>query len=82
MATYETLESGGVAHLIEKIKECCEAAGPAYQPDGTSSQIVLGDGTTIDISTFLTNNIETIRTALGLATTEHAGLVPQLPQVK
>lgn len=57
-------------------------AGPAgenYKPGGTDSQIVLGDGSTIDISVFITNNIETIRDALGLATAEHMGLVPKLP---
>ena len=58
-------------------------AGPAgkdFKPGGTASQLVLGDGSTKDISTFITENIEAIRTALGLATTEHMGLVPQLPQ--
>lgn len=51
----------------------------SYKPGGTSSQILLGDGTAQDISAFITGNIEAIRAALGLATTEHMGLVPQLP---
>lgn len=55
------------------------AAGAAAKFTGTSSQITLGDGTPQDISTFITTNIEAIRTALGLATTSKNGLVPKLP---
>lgn len=53
--------------------------GPAYQPSGTSNDIMLGDGSTISIATLLQNNIETIRTALGVVTKEKNGLVPVLP---
>lgn len=55
------------------------AQGPAYKPGGTTGQIVLGDGSTVDIATFFTVNVEAMRTAIGPATKEHMGLVPNLP---
>lgn len=48
--------------------------------NGSSSDIVLGDGTVKSISEFITENIETIRDELGLATTEHIGFIPSLPK--
>lgn len=55
-------------------------AGPTYEPGGTSSQLLMGDGTLKDITTFLTENAEALRTAIGLASTEHDGLMRQLPE--
>ena len=55
--------------------------GDPYTPEGTVNQIVLGDGTIQDISEFIKNNIEIIRSELGLATIDHAGLLPQLPTI-
>ena len=55
--------------------------GDPYTPEGTANQIILGDGTIQDISEFIKNNIETIRSELGLATIDHAGLLPQLPPI-
>ena len=54
--------------------------GQDFKPSGSATDVVLGDGTTKSIEEFITDNIETIREKLGLATTEHMGLVPQLPQ--
>ena len=64
------------------------------KPDGTSIKVT-ADGTIsvdkIDTTTLVTkdefvsllqSNVETIRTALGLATTERNGLVPNLPEVE
>ncbi len=73
MAERKFLDNVGLAHLIEKIK----AMGP--QLSGAPTEIVLGDGTTQSIDTFIENNIETIREKLGVVTQEKTGLVPVLP---
>lgn len=54
-------------------------AGSDFSPSGSSTDILLGDGTVKSIEEFITENIETIRDAIGLATTEHIGLIPALP---
>ena len=53
--------------------------GPAYKPGGSTSQIVLGDGSLKTIASLIQDNAETIRAALGIATTSKNGLLPQLP---
>lgn len=56
------------------------AAGAAgFTPAGTSSQVVLGDGTYLDVAQLLKDNIATIRSALGVVTAAQEGLVPKLP---
>ena len=54
-------------------------AGAAAKFTGSASQITLGNGTPKDIATFFTENAEALRTAIGLATVDHMGLIPQLP---
>lgn len=46
---------------------------------GAATSVVLADGTTKTIASLLQDNIETIRTALGVATTSKNGLLPKLP---
>lgn len=83
--TAEKLGSGSVGddstpiYLKDGVPTACTSVSGGAEFTGTSSQIVLGDGTTQDISTFITNNIEAIRNALGVVTTKKAGLVPHLP---
>lgn len=50
-----------------------------WVPSGSAENIVLGDGSEISISEFLTNNAEALRTAIGEVSQDHAGLVPPLP---
>lgn len=53
---------------------------PTQVTMGSSSDILLGDGTTKTIEQFIEENIETIREKLGVATTQKSGLTPQLPE--
>ena len=46
---------------------------------GAATSVVLANGTVQDITTFLKNNIATIRSALGVVTTSADGLVPKFP---
>ena len=46
---------------------------------GPSTSIVLANGTPLDIAAFFTQNAAALRTAIGLATPEHDGLVPKTP---
>ena len=47
---------------------------------GTSASVVLADGTTKTIASLLQEQVGTIRAALGVATKEHDGLMPRLPE--
>ena len=47
---------------------------------GAATQVILGDGTTKDISALFLDNTSAIRTNLGTVTKQQPGLVPTLPQ--
>ena len=75
-----TLGDGSVVDIDKFIEKYLQSIkdGLKYFRGG-GNQLVLGNGGYLTIGTMLDNNIDYIRTKLGVVTTEKEGLVPRLP---